>query len=615
MQAVTVLSHLVVLFRTLPRRVRLRVVLLSFLVLGSSTLDGVGLGLLYVLFNLVLQDGQTDSDSWLFGLEQVCGDRASFLFGACAVVLVVFVAKATLHLFSNWLRLSFQWKSQEEVAGRLLRCYLGRPYLFHLSHHTATLTHRVTGMVARVVIAAFCSFIDLLGSALLFLAIGIVLLRVEPIAAGGLIGVVGLVWFVYWAVTSPVLTRLGVEINTASAAVYRIAQESLRGVKAIKAFGREIYFASEFEQRLVDLSIPERRQGILAVIPKHLFEGMVVLAFVASMGVVLVQSVPAYRLLPSFALFAAAGFRLMPAMVGMAVNSQNLRLAGDSIKVIHDDLLHLGSEQDGRVEEEPEPGRRTLVDGIDLRDLRFKYPGEEKAAVDGICIRIERGKTYAIVGKSGAGKTTLVDLMLGLLEPTSGEVLVDGQSLASLSPKCRSLLFGYVPQDTYLVDGTIGANIALGLSPDRVDVRALERSLATAALSEFVGDAPEGLESTVGEVGRRISGGQRQRIGIARGMYHDPPILIFDEATASLDSLTEEEIGRSIALLRGEKTIVMIAHRVSTFRQVDLIFHLEKGRLVDSGSFGELRQRDPGFRAMVDEMSLKEQVDSQGLQK
>jgi ABC-type multidrug transport system fused ATPase/permease subunit len=305
-------------------------------------------------------------------------------------------------------------------------------------------------------------------------------------------------------------------------------------------------------------------------------------------------------MIPTLGVIAAAGLRLIPALQQIYQLFTAMRQGAATLASVHRDMTGLDQEHFRHRSQRENVPARPLRRRLDLEGICFAYPGTDRSALRGLDLTIEANTTIGIVGGTGAGKTTLVDIMLGLLDPAEGVMRVDGEPITPETRRAWQKTLGYVPQTIFLSDGTVAENIAFGLPPDRIDHAAVERAARVAALHDFVTtELPEGYNTRVGERGVRLSGGQRQRVGIARALYHDPAMLILDEATSALDNLTERAVMEAVHNITGQKTIVMIAHRLSTVRNCDRIFLLRNGRVAASGRFEDLVRADDEFRRMA----------------
>jgi ABC-type multidrug transport system fused ATPase/permease subunit len=365
-----------------------------------------------------------------------------------------------------------------------------------------------------------------------------------------------------------------------SAIIGRHVLQGLGGAKDVKIRGREKYFVDQYDRHnrvAADLSV---RQIVMGQLPRMWLELVAVTTLCVLAGTMLWQGRDSRDMVSSLGLFATAAFRLLPSVNRLALAIQNFRFGASGLAALYKDL---------QLSSEPPKALREIEfhRSISLEGIVFRFPAAPAPALDGLTIRIPHGTAVGIIGGSGAGKSTAVDVLLGLLEPTEGRVTVDGVDIRDNLRGWQNLV-GYVPQSIYLCDESLRENVAFGLPPEEIDEQALERAIRAARLDDFVATLPEGLSTIVGERGVRLSGGQRQRIGIARALYHDPAVLVLDEATSALDTATESEVMAAVNALHGAKTLVIIAHRLSTVEQCDVVYRLDRGRVVGAGSLEEV---------------------------
>ncbi len=329
---------------------------------------------------------------------------------------------------------------------------------------------------------------------------------------------------------------------------------------------------------------------------KPLLELVVIAGLLGPIAFLLLRGLPVVEVVPILALFGSAAYRLLPSFVRMSNVVQSLQFARPMLSLVQADLDRFAHPASRPAQEIAIP---TLRHEIRLERVSFAFDGEAEPVLREVSLTIRRGQSVALVGASGAGKTTLVDIILGLHQPTAGVVRIDG---CPLPPGCHPRLFGYVPQESFLINDTIRRNIALGAA--RTDDAEIRRAIDAASLGDFVASLPDGLDTVVGERGLRLSGGQRQRLAIARALYNKADVLILDESTSSLDATTEAAVAEAIHRLKEAQTLIIIAHSLSTVRNCDRLFFLDAGRIADEGSFAELSARNAAFRAMVREMEL-----------
>jgi ABC-type multidrug transport system fused ATPase/permease subunit len=350
-------------------------------------------------------------------------------------------------------------------------------------------------------------------------------------------------------------------------------------VKDVLLLGREQDFLDQYQLHNVASARASRNHDTLHQTPRLALELLAVLGLAIFVLVKLRSGVAVDSLVPTIGLFAAAAFRIMPSANRVISAGHHVQYALPALSTLYNELAPAA---DGVVSRQPPPAPMALQHSIRMTGVTFTYPGAPNPALSQVELTIAPGTTVGFIGGSGAGKSTLVNVLLGLLPPDSGRVEVDGVDIAA-QPRSWQRNIGYVPQTIFLTDDSLRRNIAFGIPADRIDEAAVMRAVSAAQLEEFVGSLPEGLATSVGERGVRVSGGQLQRIGIARALYHNPSVLVLDEATSSLDTLTERGVMRAVGALHGQKTIIIVAHRVSTLQDCDRIFKLEEGRLVAQG--------------------------------
>jgi len=399
------------------------------------------------------------------------------------------------------------------------------------------------------------------------------------------------------------LGRIGAERVRANQARFQIAQEALGGIKEVKASGLEAGYLQSFGKPARRFAKSLAYNQIMAEVPRFLLEAIAVGVMLLFILVLMaLRGGDLGQVLPSIGLFAFAGMRLLPAMQQVYQNASKLRFGKPALDVLYADFVEMKDQtipirQFGSARNIAPLG---LDRHLDLMNINFTYPGAKQPAINNLNLRIHAKQTVGFVGATGAGKTTVVDLIMGLLIPDEGELRADGKPISGGNIRAWQRSIGYVPQQIFLADDTVAANIAFGVPPDEIDRGAVERCGRTAELHKFVmEEMPSGYETTVGERGVRLSGGQRQRIGIARALYHDPDVLILDEATSALDNLTEKAVMDAVHNLSHQKTIIIIAHRLTTVKPCDCIYLLEHGALVMSGTYTELFEKSPEFQELV----------------
>jgi len=491
----------------------------------------------------------------------------------------VFLFKAIFMGFVVWRQMRFVFGVQAHLSQRLFTAYLRQPYTFHLQRNSAQLIHNLTTEVSAFTFNIMIPGLILLTEGFVVAGFAALLLAVEPLGAVIVVSVLGVAAGTFHHFTRKRVTRWGEARHLHEGLRVQHVQQGLGGAKDVKLLGREAEFLEQYRVHNVQSARVAERQLTLQQLPRLWLEVLAVSGLVLLVLSMLSLGRPLDALLPTLALFAAAAFRLMPSINRILNAAQSLRFAQPVINTLHLELSGF--------DELPAPARGPVEpfgEALELVDVTFTYPEASQPALRGISLSIRRGECVGFVGTSGAGKSTLVDILLGLLTPSSGWVRVDGKDIRRALRNWQDQV-GYVPQSIYLTDDTLMRNVAFGLSDAQIVPNAVWRALRAAQLDEFVEALPNGLQTTVGERGVRLSGGQRQRIGIARALYHDPSVVVLDEATSSLDAATERGVMQAVNALAGSKTIIIIAHRLSTVEHCTRLFRLEFGRVTDEGTY------------------------------
>lgn len=495
--------------------------------------------------------------------------------GGMLLLVAVYLVKAIFLDVMLRRQTRFAFDVQTELSQRLFHTYLHQPYTFHLQRNSAELISTAVTEVNVLTFHGSMPALQFVSEGLVLVGLMLLLLIVEPIgtlAAGAVTGVGA--WFVY-RVTRERTKLYGEARQEFERLRVQWLQQGLGAVKEVRLLGREHAFLAAY--RLASVSSAEALAfGVAqAQLPRLWLELLAVSGLATVVFVMLALHRPPSDILTTLAFFGAVAFRLTPSINRVLVSAQSMRYAQPVVDLVTREL------QLPVTEAGPDGTVRRFADSIRFDHVSYTYDGASERAVDDLSLEIPRGTSVGFIGTSGAGKSTVVDLMLGLLTPDAGRVVVDGQDLRD-DPRTWQRQIGYVPQTLFLSDDTILRNIAFGVPDAEIDRTAVTRALRAAQLESFVDSLPAGLGTIVGERGVRLSGGQVQRIGIARALYHDPAVLVLDEATSALDTETEREVMRAVTVLRGEKTLVIVAHRHSTVEKCDQLFRLENGRLVDA---------------------------------
>lgn len=567
--------------------------------IGIALLEVGGVVSVLPFMELVADPGAADRLPLLGWIRDQLGlaNRNSFLFATGVGMLVLLTLATAARAGGEWLKLRVTWETVRGVSTRLQRRFLRQPYPFFLRQHSSDLGKQVTSEVDRLVTGGLTPLTDLathtvVGGALLGL-----MFFMNGTLAAVLLLVVGGVYAVSYVAIQRYLRRIGHVRYWTNQRRIRAAWGGFQNIRTVKLTGTEDFFSSTFERETDRLSELEPKQQILSRLPRFVLD-------VVAFGGVLVVLLYLIRteggiqeMLPAFSLFVVSAYRLIPSLQTIYGAANELRYNQPAIEELAKDVTERTADRTRR--EATEARELELDDRLRVDGVTFRYQGGEAPAVRDVNLTIRRSEAVALVGATGSGKTTLADLVAGLLRPDEGEIRVDGTPLTDeLLPGWRRTM-GYVPQEVSLYDATVARNIAFGLPDDRIDRDRVRRAARIAELHHFIEGLPEGYETRVGEGGVRLSGGQKQRIVLARVVYRAPSLLILDEATSALDALTEEEIFEAIRRMEREVTSMMIAHRLASVRHVDRIYLMERGRIVDHGTYGELAERSETFRRMA----------------
>lgn len=519
-----------------------------------------------------------------------------FLFALGILVFVLLVTSLAFKALTTYVQTRFTLMREYSIGKRLVEGYLHQPYSWFLNQHSADLGKTVLSEASAVVDGALAPLMNLIAQCTVALSLLILLIIVDPILALSIGVVLGLVYGVIFAIMSGRIRRLGQARIKANRERFTAVSEAFSAAKEIKVGGLERAYIQRFVKPAETYAKSQATVTLIKQLPRYILEAMAFGGMLLVILYLMAKSGSFTSAIPVISLYAFAGYRLMPALQQIYGAITQLRFAGPAVDALYIDLTSLQPANAQHDHLSPLP----LTHAIKLNQVSYRYPNASQPALKGIDLTIPAYSTLGYVGVSGSGKTTTVDVILGLLEPQDGYLSVDGLPITAANRRQWQRAIGYVPQHIYLADDSVASNIAFGVNAKDIDQKALERAAKIANLHEFViNDLPQGYATTVGERGVRLSGGQRQRIGIARALYHNPQVLILDEATSALDNFTEQVVMDAVNNLGRDITIILIAHRLTTVRKCDQIFLLEQGAVVAKGTFKELIENNSKFRLLA----------------
>ncbi len=504
-----------------------------------------------------------------------------------------YLARALFLSWVEWVRQGIVFRSSAAAAERLLARYLAADYRFHVTRASASLIQPMTRASDIAFELVGGSAVNILAEAVTIAALALVLLSAAPPITLIAVAIVLAVVIAPIVMTRRAWERIGEHERALLQQQLQVLQQSLGAIKDVKVSGRQPFFEERFRHVKRDLSRVKQRRSWAASAARHAVETTLVFSMLLVVFLVMRENASGGNTVSVLALFAYTGFRIIPSANRIMLNVGFLREAHPWVAGMDADMRALPPPAAPPFVPEPP----VMLDALVCDEVSFRYDEDGPLALDRVSVTIRRGQSVGIVGATGAGKSTLVDVLLGLLTPTAGRVLVDGLPLAGRERAWQRQI-GYVSQEVYLLDDSLRRNIAFGIPDGGIDETRLAAAIALARLDDVVAALPQKLETVIGEDGARLSGGQRQRVAIARALYHDPPVLFFDEATAALDNQTEREVTGAMAAVRGTRTVIAIAHRLSTVRDCDQLIFLQHGRVAGIGTYQELLA-DPAFRQLT----------------
>ena len=560
---------------------KFKLVGLVVLMIIGSVLELLAVAVFNPFIEVMMQTSSIADDSFLqFFFQHTNIDSVEgYLIALSFIIAVIYVVKNVYLTFEQNAILSFSYRTRMNLATRLLTTYMNEPYTFHLSKNIAEMQRCLQTDTSQFM-SLINSCLQLAVEFVTCLALGVYLFHTSH-SITVLIGLLlGLCVFIFFIISKKVSSKLGRQNEFYNAKLFQWINQSLGGIKEVKILQREKYFIDSYRTNYKKVIWGARVNELLAAVPKYIVETVAIVGLVLAIIVKLLFGHGALEtFVPQMAVFAVAAFRLLPSVGKINAYVNNVMYTKASLDMIYQDLCEIEKNKPIEVEWEGKTENWKFMKGVFAEHITYHYPDSDTEVLHDITLEIPKGKTVALIGPSGAGKTTLADIILGLLPPVSGVVRMDDKNIYENLRSWRQKL-GYIPQSIYLSDATIRNNVAFGIYEDQIDDDAIWKALEKAQLKDFVQGLEKGLDTYVGDRGVRLSGGQRQRIGIARALYHDPEILVLDEATSALDSSTEQAVMESIESLQGLKTMVIIAHRLTTIKNADLIYEVVEGKVI-----------------------------------
>lgn len=580
------------------RRRRWRWLVVIALAVVAGVLEIVGALLVFLLLGLIADPEGTLTLPIIGELAELnqAGVNEQTLLWISAGIGVFFIIRAGVRVAQAHLQNRLVHKAAARLSKRMFRGYLGLPYAAHLRRNSAELIRNAHGASRSLANQAFMPIVVIVAESILLAGLVLLLVATAPVATALAVAFMVPTVYVLARVIQPRLKRLGRLTHQMSFESLSTLQQSFEGLRDIKILGREGDFSRSYNRSTDEMARAQYQLGTVQELPRTFIETALLLFILAYFAFTISQGADAAGTLPVLGLFAYAGLRMQPSIQAIVRSLNNLKFSSAALDDVYADMVMLDREDRGLPKQitEPMPFRRDIT----LERVGYSYAQANGHALQEVNLQIRRGDFVGICGATGGGKTTLVDLITGLLEPTSGTIRVDGKDISDDIRAWQANL-GVVPQNIFLIDDTLRRNIALGVPEDAVDDDAVEEAVHMAQLDRFVATLPDRLETKVGEHGVRLSGGQRQRVSIARSLYRKPSMLVMDEGTSALDNLTESNLVKTLENVRGERTILVVAHRLSSVETCDYIIFVDGGRVVATAPYRELIETNRAFREMA----------------
>ena len=577
------------------------VILLAILV---TVVEATGAVAVFLLIGLIVAPDAPITLPIVGSLEDFAGDipREDLIISLAIGVAGFFILRAIVIMVQLYAQDRLGQNAGARLSTRLFDAYLRMPYVLHAGRNSAELIRNAYDSVRALTNELLMPTVRLIASAAMAVGMFVVLLVAAPVASLLALGVISPLVLVLLRVIQPRLKRLGRKRQAVSRDALKILQQSLHGIREVLLFGRASYFRGRFERQQHRAARIAYMNRVYQEIPRALLETGLVFLIAAFFVVTVLADGSPEEALAVLGLFAYTAQRLQPSIHKIISSLNSIRFAGEAIDNIYDDLYMVESIPIQDAGSSALPSTSAGPRRIELEHVSFSYPGSSVPALRDVSLSISPGESIGVVGPTGGGKSTFVDLLTGLLEPSSGVVRIDSLDLRTCTTSWQREI-GVVPQTVFLIDDTFRRNIALGFSDGEIDDARVHDAVGMAQLSAFVSALPDGLNTVVGERGVRLSGGQRQRVAIARALYRQPSVVIFDEGTSALDNATEADLLEAMRSLRGGHTIVAVAHRISTVQDCDRIIVVDEGRIVDIGTFESLIERNAKFRRIAGRVS------------
>ena len=567
------------------RTQKLRMLGLVLLIPIGGLLETAGVSLVLPLISAILDEESFATNKyvvWFMDMLHISEVR-SMVYLLIILLILMYIIKNSYAVLLIYLQSKFVNKNRSRYTTNLLSQFLHRPYEYYLNAETSVIVRTIYGDMDNV-FNLLMQCMNFAAELVVAVFLGIFLLVVDVKMTFVIVGLLGLISLISIKIIKPTISRVGDDARIAQAGLYKWILQPVTGIKDVKVLNKEDFCTDKYHEKAVDYANSQVYNNVLTNLPRTLIETVVVVGVLIYVGISLYVGVPMSELLPVVSAFAFAAMRLLPSVNRVNTYLTNIAYFEPALNYIYDNVDTKAMRDQESIDRQrranPNTKKIELTKEIKLDHITFAYPNTDKKIFDDASMMIPVGKSVGVMGPSGSGKTTIIDILLGLLKVQQGSITADGTDIFDNYEAWLSHV-GYIPQSIYMLDASIKENIAFGVDPDKIDEERVWHVLEQAQMKEFVMGQPDGLDSQIGERGVRVSGGQRQRLGIARALYHDPELLVFDEATSALDNDTETAIMEAVDALHGQKTLVIIAHRLRTIENCDIIYEVKDGKITD----------------------------------
>lgn len=566
----------------LDRAQKIKLVILLIVIFIGAFVELLGVSSIMPLINVATDSNAVEKTWYLTKIRDFFGftEEKQIVVFLSVILIIIYIIKNIYVTMQYNVQYKFIFNNQRRLAVKMMNAYMHQNYLFHVSRNVAELQRNVTEDVNGFYTVVL-NILQLIAEVSVCVVLVIYLMNTD-IMTTIVVAVLILIFAIFFGIIfKKVLVKKGQENRQVSISLTKWVLQSFSGIKEIKVMNKEKYFLDNYSKTYKRFTVLQRQQTMLSFISRPTMETMCICGLLLTLIVKMVwlnENVADF--IPALSVFAVAAFRMLPSFNRISGYMSTIMFNRAAVDVLYKDLIDIANLNINSSEQNMNSEIKVISKGIDIRNISFKYPNTEKWVLRNLSMHIEPNTSVALIGASGAGKSTLADIILGVLEPQQGDIVVDNTNIKDNLATWHKCI-GYIPQIIYLMDDTIKANIAFGLEKDEVNEGNLWKAIQEAQLEQFVKSLPEGLDTVIGDRGVKLSGGQRQRIGIARALYNQPTVLILDEATSALDNETEKEVMQAIDGLKGSRTLIIIAHRLTTIKNCDFIYEVKNSEIIE----------------------------------